>query len=222
MQFQFRAHLHLGISPDDSIQLPYGVAVPEQFPKPVPTPQLLNLDFFDTPWDDKDTKWFRLDGPEVDLGSPLEVTILVEQTLGDAPYGVRLIRLLATGWVELDRAGPGLRGYELKTKINKGERYFVCIFRDDLPALRELEFIVTAKANVSLLRGGAGGKPRLICEDETSGWARMISSSILRWTANRIATSITTKSAIWSKTRSAISINGFPIFCHIEAGSVSE
>ncbi len=170
VRFQFRAHLHLGISPDDSIQLPYGVPVPEQFPKPNPTPQLLNLDFFDTPWDDKDTKWFRLDGPEVDLGSPLEVTILVEQTLGDAPYGVRLIRLLATGWVELDRAGPGLRGYELKTSINKGEKYYVCIFRDDLPALRELEFVVTAKANVSLLRGGSGGKPRLICEDETSGW----------------------------------------------------
>jgi hypothetical protein len=29
---------------------------------------------------------------------------------------------------------------------------------------------VTATTNVSLLRGGANGKPRLICEDETSGW----------------------------------------------------
>lgn len=170
VQFQFRAHLHLGTSPNDSIQLPYGVLVPEQFPKPNPTPQLLNLDFFGTPWDDKDTKWFRLDGPEVDLGQPLEVLIRVEQTLGDAPFGVRLVRLLAGGWVELDRAGPGLRRYELKTKINKGEKYYVCVFRADLPALRELEFNVTATTNVSLLRGGANGKPRLICEDETSGW----------------------------------------------------
>lgn len=170
VQFQIRAHLHLGISPDDAIQLPYGVPVSEQFPKPNPTPQLLNADFSDTPWEDKDTKWFRLDGPVVDVGSPVEITILVEQILGDAPYGVRLVKLSATGWVELDRAGPGLRRYELKTKIDKNEMYYVCIFRDDLPDLRELEFIITAKTDVSLLRGGTNGKPRLICEDETSGW----------------------------------------------------
>jgi hypothetical protein len=170
VRFQFRAHLHQGLSPFDSIQLPYGVPVLEAFPDPMPTPQLLNLDNSETPWDDKDTKWFRLDGPQISLGSPLDVLIVVESTEGDAPFGVRLVNKSGATWTSLDRAGTDRRRYELRTRIDKGEQLYVCVSRDDLPALRRLHFTVTAKTDLSLLIGGSRGRPRLICMDETSGW----------------------------------------------------
>ena len=49
-------------------------------------------------------------------------------------------------------------------------RHHLYVFSDDLPALRRLHFTVTAKTNLSLLLGGSHGRPRLICEDESSGW----------------------------------------------------
>lgn len=169
-RFQFRAHLHQGISPEDAVQLPYGVPVPESFPEPVPGPQLLNLDHMGTGWDDKDTKWFRLDGPQIPLDAPLEVTIAAQQTDGDAPFGIRLVKQVPGDWRLLAEAGPGERRYELRTRVGTGEQLYVCIFRHDLPALRRLHLAVTASADISLLLGGSRGRPRLICEDETSGW----------------------------------------------------
>lgn len=170
VRFQFRAHLHQGVSPEDAIQLPYGVPVPEAFPEPVPGPQFLNSDNFRTPWDDKDTKWFRLDGPQISPGSPLEVTIVAELTDGEAPFGIRLVKEVPGPWEMRDQAGSGQRHYELRTRIDKGEQLYVCVFRDDQPALRRLHFTVTATTDLSLLLGGSRGRPRLICEDETSGW----------------------------------------------------
>jgi len=170
VRFQFRARLHQGISPEDAIQLPYGVPVPEAFPDPVPGPQLLNADQFATPWDDKDTKWFRLDGPQISTGSPLEVTIAAQSTDGDAPFGLRLVKHLPSGWKLLAQTGSGGRRHELRTQLDTGDQLYVCVFRADLPTLRRLHFHVTATTDLSLLLGGSRGRPRLICEDETSGW----------------------------------------------------
>jgi endonuclease/exonuclease/phosphatase family metal-dependent hydrolase len=168
--FRFSSRLHQGIAPWDAIQLPYGVPVAEGFPRPVPSPQLFNPDLQETPWDDKDTKWFRLDAPAVPLDWPLELAIVVQAMAGSAPFGVRLAAESGGSWSEVESVGPGKNRYELKAEIEHGEQLYVCVFRDDEPNFRRRDFVVTAKAGLSLLIGGARGRPRLVCVKETLGW----------------------------------------------------
>jgi endonuclease/exonuclease/phosphatase family metal-dependent hydrolase len=184
VRVQFRAHLHQGTSPEDHIGLPYGVPVPEAFPEPTSAGgQLLNADDWRTPWDDKDTKWFRLDGPQISLSTALAVTLTVEATRGDSPFGVRLVQQVGLTWKLISDTGSGpQRKHDIGSQIDKGQQLFVCVYRDDLPALRPLEFTVTARTNLSLLLGGPPsvppgvtpppnrGQPRFICTKETSGW----------------------------------------------------
>ena len=147
VRFQFRAHLHQGVSPEDAIQLPYGTPVPEAFPDPAPGPQLLNADHFGTPWDDKDTKWFRLDGPQSHGGDRRSRRpSRRSQPTVTAPFGLRLVKHMPQR-VEVARPDwpSGGRRHELRTPIDEGEQLYVCVFRDDLPALRRLHFTIVGQ-----------------------------------------------------------------------------
>jgi hypothetical protein len=165
--FSFRAHRHEGRGPQDAIQLPYGVTVVESFPG---SGQILNDDMLATPWEDRDTKWFRLDGPQVNLTRRLEVTIALEAERGDAPFGILLARENAGAWDLLDRQGPGERRYEMHTALERGDILYVQVQRVDGMTPRDLSFSLTAATNLSILLGGKRGAPRLMCQDETSGW----------------------------------------------------
>lgn len=166
-RFFFRAHRHQGLGPWDAIQLPYGSPVPEAFPS---AGQMLNTDSSQTAWDDADTKWFRLDGPQIPVSRPLEVRITIEATSGDAPFGAALAKESAGTWTLLDQQGPGERRYRLRTHLANGEQLYVQVRRADGLAPRDLEVEVTARCDVSLLLGGQRGAPRLLCTKETSGW----------------------------------------------------
>jgi endonuclease/exonuclease/phosphatase family metal-dependent hydrolase len=180
---EFRAHLHRGTSPGDHIALPYGVPVLEAFPDAIPPlgGQLLNVDNPDTAWDDKDTKWFRLDGPQVSIEEALEVKLTVTRTAGSARFGVRLVQQNSGIWKLLDDTGSSKDEYVLRSKITKDQQLFVCVYRND-PTFSSLAFHLTARTNLSLLLGGPPsaapgvkpkpnrGQPRLICTKETSGW----------------------------------------------------
>ena len=103
-------------------------------------------------WDDKDTKWFRLDGPQISLGKALAVELTIEATRGDSPFGVRLVQQVGLTWKLISDTGSGSqRKHDIGSQIDKGQELFVCVYRDDLPALRPLEFTVTARTNLPLL-----------------------------------------------------------------------
>jgi hypothetical protein len=106
--FTFRAHRREGRGPGDAIQLPYGVPVPESFPG---SGQVLNTDLSVTPWNDDDTKWFRLDGPQVGLPRPLQVTITLEAEDSDPPFGLVLAREDSGVWTQLGRQGREPRAW---------------------------------------------------------------------------------------------------------------
>jgi hypothetical protein len=165
--FTFRAHRHEGRGPEDAIQLPYGVPVRESFPT---SGQILNDDRSATPWDDRDTKWFRLDGPQLDLTRRLQVTITLDAERGPAPFSIGLARVDAGVWTLLERQGPGATHYELGTSLGKNEVLYVQVQRADGTTPRDLAFSLAATTDLSLLLGGKRGAPRLLCQDETSGW----------------------------------------------------
>ncbi|WP_426404922.1 hypothetical protein ACN9M0_35425 [Streptomyces sp. R-07] len=164
--FVFRAHRHQGVGPWDAIQLPYGEGVPESFP----VGQLLNTDFEDTDWEDSDTKWFRLDGPTIPLDSPLHAHITVWRRVGQASFAASLVRESPSGtWQLLAQSSGGpLAG--LEASLSTGDRLYVQVTRWDQPSQRELEFVVTATVDVTLVLGAGRGAPRLTCTTETGGW----------------------------------------------------
>lgn len=167
LYFTFRAHRHEGRTPQDAIQLPYGVPVSESFPG---SGQRLNDDMQATGWDDADTKWFRLDGPQLALSRPLQVKITLELDRGDAPFGIALARENAGTWDMLDRQGPGMTRYEITSPLSQGDQLYVQVQRADGMTPRDLSFRLTASTDLSILLGGKRGAPRLMCQDETSGW----------------------------------------------------
>ncbi|WP_406194517.1 endonuclease/exonuclease/phosphatase family protein [Kitasatospora sp. NBC_01560] len=165
-RFEFHAHRHQGVGPEDAIQLPYGEIVPESFP----VLQLLNQDFPATDWVDEDTKWFRLDGPPVSLGSALKARITVTRTRGDPGFTATVVREDPPGtWRQLTQSGGGATA-ELDALIDKGDQLYVQVTRWDQPSLRELGFLVAATVDLTLVLGGSRGAPRLVCTKETGGW----------------------------------------------------
>lgn len=164
-RFTFRAYHHAGVGPWDAIQLPYGVPVREDFPS---GGQRLNDDNAQTDWDDADTKWFRLDAPQVRLSRKLLVTFDVRG--GGAAYGVALVRERAPGDFELLDRGDGSRTYQLRAALDVGEQVYLQVRRDDGLTPGDLRVEITASTDVSILLGRARGAPRLLCQDETSGW----------------------------------------------------
>lgn len=162
---RFRAHKHLGQGPEDAIQLAYGDVVAEAFPS---GGNVLNLDSGATPWRDGDTKWFRLDGPQVDIGRKLQATITIK---GDGvKFGVALARESGGNWTLEDRQGPGDTAYTLVTQLALDDRVYVQVTRDDGMTPGDLDVTLLAEVDLSLLLGGVRGEPRIICQTETSGW----------------------------------------------------
>lgn len=153
------------MGPSDAIQLPYGVPVTEEFPT---GGQRLNDDMFSTGWDDADTKWFRLDGPQIDIGRKLKAEVTI--TGSGVKFGVALARETAAGWDLVDLQGPGDPAYTLKVELDKGDIVYVQVTRTDGMVPGDLRVEVLATADVSLLLGGVRGEPRLLCQEETSGW----------------------------------------------------
>lgn len=164
-RFTFGAYRHVGAGPSDAIQLPYGSTVSETFPS---GGQPLNDDNPQTDWKDSDTKWFRLDAPQVPLSRPLTVTFDVRG--GGVPYEVALVRERGPGDFELLDRETGERTYQLRTALAVDERVYLQVRRVDGPQPGDLRVEVTATTDVSILLGRARGAPRLLCQDETSGW----------------------------------------------------
>ena len=60
--------------------------------------------------------------------------------------------------------------YEMHAALDKGDVLYVQVQRVDGMAPRDLSFKLTATTDLSILLGGKRGTPRLMCQDETSGW----------------------------------------------------
>ena len=165
--FDFRAHQHLGASMSDAIDL-----VPEnKYHEGFPAGQLLNLNQVEPPWDDIDSKWFRLDTPRTQLNRPIQLGI--EVTLRDHAERGALVfagRLEAGGQLStVGQAGPSSGPLSFTWQARPGERFFIAVQRRDRGGV-PLSFDIAARTSVNILLGGKGGTPRLVCEDETSGW----------------------------------------------------
>jgi hypothetical protein len=165
--YDFRAHRHTGASRTDWIDLVPGVTYNESFPEN----QLLNTDEGSTPWNDDDTKWFRLDTVRVPVNGPIslevEVTLLDHASDGATVFvaaddGAPMLRLVGED-------GPSEGPLRFSWQARHGERFFVTVQRR-ATAGAPLSFDITAKTSVTLLLGGTFGMPQLLCEDETSGW----------------------------------------------------
>lgn len=165
--YEFRAHRHQGRSPWDAIDIVPGIQYPEGFP----ASQILNLDLSFTPWDDTDTKWFRLQTPQTAISGEIELS--VEVTLGDhADTGAMLWvgREESGGTVDqIANDGPSAGPLTAAWTARSDETFFVVVQRNDTGGV-PLTFDVTADTNVSILLGGRQGLPRLCCREETSGW----------------------------------------------------
>jgi hypothetical protein len=166
-RFGFRAHRHEGRNPQDAIQIPYGVEIREAFPS---SGQVLNADLPATPWTDSDTKWFRLDGPLIGLARKLRVTITLESDHPDVPCGLALARETHGDWQLLNRSGLHATPHKLSTTLDQGDVLYVQVRRADGMTPRDLSFRLTATTDLSILLGGKRGAPRMMCQDETSGW----------------------------------------------------
>ncbi len=166
-QFDFRAHLHLGASIRDAIDLvpenPYGEAFPAG--------QLLNTDAVEAPWDDTDSKWFRLDAPRTPVAGPIHLG--AEVKLVDHAEGGALVvagRQEVNGQLtEVARDGPSTGPLSLRWDGRSSERFFIGVQRQDR-AGAALGFEIVARTSITILLGGTVGTPRLVCMEETSGW----------------------------------------------------
>ena len=165
MLTHFRAHKHTGSAPWDAIQLAYGDTVDEAFPT---GGQRLNDDFPSTDWEDADTKWFRLDGPQVDVGRKVKATVSIKGT--GAPFGVALVRESGATLTLETRDGPGVDGYTLTTELARDDKCYVQVTRADGATPGDLDVTLRAVVDISLLLGGTRGEPRMICQTETGGW----------------------------------------------------
>jgi endonuclease/exonuclease/phosphatase family metal-dependent hydrolase len=162
--FRFNSHRHSGIDPQDALYLIPGVSYPETFPN-----QQLNGDSFVSPWDDMDTKWFLLQTPRVtvpDMAVAVDLTV----TSGTGPLQLLVARREPDGKATLiDRADPTSTTGRIDWRARPDESYFVCVQRQDA-AFNPTGFSLLADVDISLLRGGQAGLPRLVCTKETSGW----------------------------------------------------
>ncbi len=163
--FTLRAHRHQGSGPWDAIQLPYGVAVHEPFPS---NGNRLNDDFGGTDWPDEDTKWFRLDAPQVPLDRDLDV--MVEVVASGVESGVSVVRQQGPGSFTLEAQSFGFETYREPVSLRQGDVVYVQVHRRDGMTPGPLDVRITATTEVSILLGGTRGNPRLLCQDETSGW----------------------------------------------------
>ncbi len=163
--FGLRVHKHQGIGPWDAIQLPYGPPMVEAFPD---AGQALNDDFAETDWDDRDTKWFRIDGPQLPLSRDMQVTLDIE-TRG-VPSGVSVARVDPGGNYFLDQQAFDDNRYQLVVPLRHAEIAYVQVHRRDGMNPGPLDVTITASSDVSILLGGQRGSPRMLCQDETSGW----------------------------------------------------
>jgi hypothetical protein len=165
--FDFRAHQHLGASISDAIDL-----VPENpYHEAFPAGQLLNVDVSQAPWDDTDSKWFRFDTPRTAVHGPIKLGIDVTP-LDHADSGTMLFvgrEDVGGNLTEVGRAGPSSGPLHIDWSAHRGDRFFIAVQRKDRAGV-PLSFDVVARTNVSVLLGGKTGTPRLVCEDETSGW----------------------------------------------------
>jgi hypothetical protein len=165
LTFGFQAYKHQGTGPWDAIQIPYGMTIAESFPL---AGQALNNDFGSTPWDDSDTKWFRIDGPQIPMTRDLQVMLSID-THG-VSSGVSIVRSDAAGAFNLEHQEFGLPHYQLDVPLREHDVVYVQVHRRDGMNPGPLDVILTATTDVSILLGGKRGAPRLLCQDETSGW----------------------------------------------------
>lgn len=166
-EFDFRAHQHRGTSIDDAIDIVPENAQTQTFP----AGQLLDLDQTNTPWNDIDSTWFRLDTPLTRVGGPIQLGVDVTPT-ANAEGGVRVyVGLLESNGTlgVAGQAGPSSGSLSVRWQAGSGERFFVAVQRLDR-AGAALSFDIVPRTNVSILLGGQTGSPRLVCQDETSGW----------------------------------------------------
>jgi hypothetical protein len=165
--FSFHAHRHLGASIPEAIDI-----VPEQkYDEQFPNGQRLNLDDAAAPWDSTDSKWFRLDPPRVAVDGPIELRVDVNlHDYADTGALVFAGRLESGGnLTQVANAGPDSGPLSIMFPAKSGERYYVAVQRRETGGV-PLSFDVVAHTNVNLLLGGKVGTPRLVCNDETSGW----------------------------------------------------
>ena len=163
--FGLEVRKHQGVAPWDAIQLPYGPPMVEVFPE---AGQALNNDFGETGWDDGDTKWFRIDGPQEPLSRDLQVTVDIE-TRG-VRSGVSIVRVDPAGNYILDQQVLDESRYQLVVPLRHRGTAYVQVHRRDGLNPGSLEVTVTATTDISILLGGQRGAPRMLCQDETSGW----------------------------------------------------
>lgn len=164
--FRFHSHRHEGRDPSDPIHLIPGVPYPETFPDA----QQLNGDSPLTPWDDTDTKWFMLNAPRVNVDR--RISLRADLTLDGGRGPISLLVAFVDGpnppqLVRETPRGPGPHHVEWQSR--PGDSFFVCVRRHDA-AFSAVQFTLTADTDLTLLRGGEFGLPRLFCTDETSGW----------------------------------------------------
>jgi hypothetical protein len=163
--FGFRANKHQGTGPWDAIQIPYGLTLAESFPL---AGQALNDDFGSTPWDDRDTKWFRMDGPQIPIARDLHVTVNIDTD--GVRSGVSIVRSDGAGGFNLEQQEFDQQRYQLDVQLREHDVVYVQVHRRDGLTPGPLDVTATASADVSILLGGKRGAPRLLCQDETSGW----------------------------------------------------
>ena len=159
--FELRSHRHTGTSREDALYLIPGVPYPESFP-----PGPVASDDPATEWNEEHTKWFVLFTPRI-ATDPIPVSLRIQAT---SAVTVRV--------AERDPGGA-LVGVAAETTTDGEDRldwdahadagFYVMVERLDggFPAA---PFTLTVELGVSLLFGGALGKPTLVCTEETSGW----------------------------------------------------
>lgn len=162
--FEFNSHRHSGADPLEAIHLIPGVLHPEGFPA-----QQLNGTSGSADWPDADTMWFLLESPRVPI-DVMRLSVALTVTSGVGPLQLLVARKNPDGTATLmDRTEPDAAGGFLKWRSRPDESYYVCVQRHD-PAFARTEFTLLADTDVTLLRGGPAGLPRLVCTEETSGW----------------------------------------------------
>jgi len=167
VEYEFGAVRHEGRAPWDAIDLIPEITRREAFP----AWQWFNTDLSATPWDDTDTKWFRLDPPMSHMVDGVELSVDVVLT-GHADGGavLRICQQRTSGSIDfVTEDGPSTTGLRADWIGRPGELFYVCVQRLQVGG-PPLAFEVIAHSNVSMILGGTPGEPRLVCIEETSGW----------------------------------------------------
>lgn len=165
--YEFRVHRHTGASRDDFIDLVPGNTYSQSFPAGA----LLNGDDLSAPWNDVDSKWFRLDTVRRPVNR--EMQLEVEVNLIDyADEGAMLFVGIDKGGpllILVGQDGPSRGPLRVSWKAKPQQRFFVTVQRSNT-AGNPLSFDIQAISNVTMLFGGTFGFAQLLCANETSGW----------------------------------------------------